>query len=193
MSDEQTPEVTPEAPEVTPEAPADELPTTAKPKRSRSRSGTRSRAKSSGDAPKRARPSGGSRGTRSKKIDIGKGMADLYASVGVGLTVIPSKPSPLGRPANQLVGMTIVEQASELGAAWAKLADENPAVREVLERVVTTGAAAAIITAHMPVLAIAGLAYGFVPDSMAPLVMAAMGMSGGEQPQQPQQPEQAAA
>lgn len=178
MADEQKkPEPVDEPQQPETDAAPDTFDTPPKSTRSRKPRARKSSGTSSTASTPRPRKSSG---TRRKKVDIGKGMTELYASVGVGMSVIPSKRNVGGQPSNMLVGMTIVENAQQVGDAWQKLADENPAVRDVLERVVQASAVGTLLTAHMPIMATAALAYGLVPDNMAAL-FAGMFMSPEQQ------------
>lgn len=126
-----------------------------------------------------------SRGRRKPKTDIAAGMAGLYTSAGMAFSIVPGKPSPAfgGMPAPQAVGLNLASNAQACGEAWAKLADENDAVRDTLERILAVSAVGSLITAHLPIMAAAAIAYGVVPPELA----AAFGGSGPKPAPQPEE------
>ena len=107
---------------------------------------------------------------RSKAPKIGEGMAGLYVMIGLGLAVIPSAPAKgdgLPVPVTMAIGSSLVAQAEECGAAWEKLAAENPQVKAALEKILTVSVFSALIAAHLPVLVTAGTVTGVVPSGLA--------------------------
>lgn len=161
---------------------ADQLPTEGKKPR---RSGQRK--KPDGTTKPRPRPSSSTRSRRGKKVDIAKGMAELYTVTGMGLSMVPTQKNIGGVSANFAVGTSIVEQSAAIGDAWAKAADENPAIRDALEKVLAVSVVGTLVSAHMPIVMAAVVAYGMVPPSMAAMFTPAPA------PEQAQQQQQAAA
>lgn len=134
---------------------------------------------------KRAASSSGTRTrSRRKTVDIKAGMTDLYANVGLGVALIPGKPlegSPL--TTTQAVSATILESAEKCGEAWALVADENPAVKAQLERLLTASAWSAVIAAHLPILSAVALAVQ--PDLFGKIGALAKGVPPTSETSQP--------
>jgi hypothetical protein len=77
---------------------------------------------------------------------IAKGFENIYATV--GMTVFAF---------DQHCGQTIIENSEKMAASLDVLAKNNPAVRRVLSKMLTTSAWSEVIIAHAPlVMAIAG-------------------------------------
>lgn len=64
-------------------------------------------------------------------------------------------------------GLVLVEGAPPLAAALAKLAQENPAVKQGLERMLTAGAWSAVIAAAVPIAAGIAANHGMIPPEFA--------------------------
>lgn len=64
-------------------------------------------------------------------------------------------------------GMVVVQGVPALAAALAKLADENPAVRANLERMLTAGAWSGVIAAVVPMVIGIMANHGAIPPAMA--------------------------
>lgn len=113
---------------------------------------------------------------RRTRVDITKGLTTWYVTVGATISAIPSPQAaePMRGTVAQVIGLNMAQNAEECAAAWAQLADENQAVREVLERVLTVSAVAAVVTAHLPILAAAGIATGVVPPQAGAIIAALM-------------------
>lgn len=145
------------APETTPAPPppADTLPGGKPPRRRRATKTT------TDDAPKPAR----SRAKRSKPIDIAARMAELYGTMGALVAAVPSGPAAHAPEltVTQTIGLALVENAEPAAGALAQLAEDNPKMREALERLLTVSAFGAVVTAHLPIVLAAGLATGAVP------------------------------
>lgn len=96
-----------------------------------------------------------SRSTRSRKrVDIRGGMESLYGNLGMGVSLIPSpKITGSALTQSQAIGAVIMEQAAPAAEAWALLADESPAVKAQLEKLLTASAWSAVVGAHLPILA----------------------------------------
>lgn len=154
-----------------PQAAADALPKPARSSRRRKPRGTSGTATSPATKP-RTRAAG----KRRTRVDITKGLTSWYVTAGTAVSVIPSPRAaePMNGTVAQVIGLNMASNAQECAQAWAQLADENPAVREVLERVLTVSAIAAVITAHMPILAAAGIATGVVPPQAGAIIAALM-------------------
>lgn len=148
----------------------------------KSRSGTsgaerarRAKATEGKSAP--ARP----RAPRARKPDIAGGMANLYAMAGLAVSMVPSGPAVAGpaRAAGQsitgAVGMELAAQSQALGAAWQKAAEDDPRVREALEKLLAVSTFGQIIAAHVPVVMAGMVAAGAVPASL-------VGFTEAEQP-----------
>lgn len=73
----------------------------------------------------------------------------------------------LGCLINAADGMAVVQGVPALAAALAKLADENPAVRANLERMLTAGAWSGVIAAIVPILLTIMANHGAIPPAMA--------------------------
>lgn len=174
------PELPPEPADVAPAPapPADALPT-AKPPRGRGRSRARS-----GDAAKPTTPAR-SRAKRAPAVNIAQGMTDLYVQTGAVIAAIPSGPAVAVTPdvaallsdagqdrptVTQAIGVAIVTSGPAAGDALAKLAEDNPRIREALERMLTVSAFAGVLAAHLPIIAAAGLATGALPPFVAALL-----------------------
>ncbi len=145
--------------------------------------------KAAGDKPKTTRTP---RTRTAKSSDIAKGVAQLYAGLGAIGSAVPSPPSvsaadvgirrivdPTGLGADEFVpdpsvrltvtqvaGMNLVQQAPAIGDAWAKLADENPRVKETLERLLAVNTIGALVMAHAPVLLAVAIAAGRAPEGL---------------------------
>lgn len=180
MTDTPTLEETVEAaPEV------DATPKDTPPGKSRRTRATRTARAATGDKPA---PRPKAAGRRKAKVDIRSSMTQLYVSVGMGLSMLPSKPGPLGVPATAAIGQTIAEQATVSADAWAKLADENPAVREALEKILTVSSVGALLAAHMPIVVVAAVSYGVVPAGVLAMFSGAPAPAPAPQPSpEPQQ------
>lgn len=113
------------------------------------------------------------RSTRSKSVDIAAKMSELYTQVGVGVSLIPSKPSPaeLGSVSvTQAIGQSIVAQADAAGRAWQQLADENDQVRAALEKMLTVSVVGQLIAAHAPIAIMAATVLGAMPPAVGVLL-----------------------
>lgn len=147
----------------TPAPPADTLPEPVKPTRT-----TRTRA------PRTSK--GRQAGSRKPRLNIAASMAQLYSAAGVGVSMIPS-PQAVGRPEGETVafvaGQALLTQAEACGKAWEKAADENPAVREAIEKMLTVSVWGAVLGAHAPIFLAVAAAAGVVPQALA-------GALGGE-------------
>lgn len=117
---------------------------------------------------------------RAKAVDIEKGITELYTAIGLGVSLVPSKPSAINpeHTVTASIGYAIGEQAPKIGAAWKQIADDNPQVREALERLLTVSAVGALITAHAPILIVAATAAGMMPPTAG--VVLAGALDGGE-------------
>lgn len=77
---------------------------------------------------------------------IAKGFTKIYGSVGMAVFAF-----------DQHCGKAILENAEDMANSLDTLAKDNPAVRRVLSRMITTSAWSEVIVAHAPlVMAIAG-------------------------------------
>lgn len=70
-------------------------------------------------------------------------------------------------------GMVVIQGVPALAAALAKLAEENPAVRANLERMLTAGAWSGVIAAVVPIVVGIMANHGAVPAQMAAMFGAA--------------------
>ncbi|MFJ7153257.1 hypothetical protein ACIQVT_34510 [Streptomyces sp. NPDC100445] len=133
----------PEMPPI--ESPADTPP--AAPKRGRGR------PKGSTDrAPRATTP----RARKSTTPNLEKRLASSLTTLGtLGCLVSPAD------------GMVVVQGVPALAAALAKLADENPAVRANLERMLTAGAWSGVIAAVVPMVIGIMANHGAIPPAMA--------------------------
>jgi len=97
---------------------------------------------------------------RRRGVDIEGGMTELYTSVGL---ILATRDPELG---TMIVGpqrmKTILEAgtgeyslAVDAGRAWANVAANNPAVANVLEKMLATGVWAELGNAHVPLVALA--------------------------------------
>lgn len=166
------------------------------PKQRRGR--TRKASTSSGASTPRRRSSSGTKKKRATKAELTKGVAVMYAQVGVALSWIPSPQAQGYQPGisvAQAVGVTIADGAQRCGEAWAALADENEYVREALEKMIGASAVGLMVTAHAPIAIAAMTAAGRLPEGMGPMLAAIL----ADEPKQPTpqaapaQPEQKAA
>jgi hypothetical protein len=142
--------VTDTLPEMPPiDGPADMAPSA--PKRRGRPPGSRSKA-STDKAPRATTP----RARKSTTPNLEKRLASSLTTLGtLGCLISPSD------------GMVVVQGVPALAAALAKLADENPAVRQNLERMLTAGAWSGVIAALVP-MAIGIMAnHGAIPPAMA--------------------------
>lgn len=103
-------------------------------------------AKSTSSAPPRARTRTTTT-TSTRRVDIAKGMAQLYTYTGLGLSMVPA--GGAGVPA---AGQAMVEQAEACGQAWELLAKENPRVRVALEGFLTVSTLGVLVAAHAPIV-----------------------------------------
>lgn len=109
------------------------------------------------------------------RVKIGEGMTGLYTMVGVGLSMVPSAPAK-GVPnvtTTHAIGQAIVENAAACGQAWEKVAADNPAVKDALEKLLTVTSFGQLVAAHMPIIIAATVATGTVPAGL-------VGALGGE-------------
>lgn len=125
-------------------------------------------------APRASKPR--ATGTRKPRLNIAASMAQLYTAAGLGVSLIPSPPA-VGRPEGETVafvaGQAILSQAEACGKAWEKAADESPAVREAIEKMLTVSVWGAVLGAHAPIFLAVAAAAGVVPQAFA-------GTFGGE-------------
>jgi hypothetical protein len=70
-------------------------------------------------------------------------------------------------------GLVIVSGAPQLSAALARLAAENPAVKQGLERMLTAGAWSAVLAAAVPIVAGLALNHGMLPGEFASVLKGA--------------------
>lgn len=121
------------------------------------------------------------RAPRAAKVDIQARVAELYSAAGMALSIVPSKPSATGSglTVTTEIGMAIASSAEQTAKAWKQLADENPAVRQAIERLLTVTAFGALVTAHLPIImatlaatgalqGAAGQLFGSAPAPAAP-------------------------
>lgn len=112
-------------------------------------------------------------GTRAKRLDIASNMTQLYAAVGIGLSMVPS-PQAVGHEPGVTVtaatGLALAEHAEACGQAWAKAADESPAVRDALEKLLTVSVWGAVISAHVPIILSAAAAAGAIPPALGAML-----------------------
>jgi hypothetical protein len=94
---------------------------------------------------------------------------NLEKRLGSSLTTLGT----LGCLVSPTDGMVILQGVPALAAALAKLADENPAVRANLERMLTAGAWSGVIAAVVPMVIGIMANHGAMPPAMAAMFGAA--------------------
>lgn len=133
----------------------------AKPPR-RPRSGSRrssSRSSSTGSSSSTGKDKAPRRPRSPRRPAIGPRIAQLYATVGLGVSMTPA-------PAAQAVGAALVTNAPACGDAWEQLAKEDPRVAELLDRLLTASAYGALLAAHLPIVLAGLVAAGKVPPAL---------------------------
>jgi hypothetical protein len=166
--------------EDTPPAPAD-LPSTppapdVKPKRPTTRAGRRAASATS----KAKRPSTKDKkptGTTPRKAALETRLTDNFVALGAVLAATGGMMSP----ALAADGLLITQHAASVSAALTKVADQQPAVKAALERMLTAGVYSGLVTAVLPLtIGIAGN-HGMLPAGL----VAALG-GGVAPPSDPQ-------
>lgn len=116
----------------------------------------RGRPKGSTDkAPRTTAP----RARKSTTPNLEKRLASSLTTLGtVGCLVSPAD------------GMVVIQGVPALAAALAKLADENPAVRANLERMLTAGAWSGVIAAILPIVLGILANHGAIPPNLAAML-----------------------
>jgi hypothetical protein len=139
-----------------PELPPDTAPT------ERPRRAAATKDKPAKDKPPRARRAPAAR------IDIAKGMTELYVLGGGGLYMVPTPPAAGGEGATiaQVVGAAVIEQADACGNAWANYAKSNARARRALERFLQLTAGGVLFGAHAPIILAAMVATGAMPPDL---------------------------
>lgn len=147
----------------TTETTAPEVIADAPPARPAPRRRTTAKPKPEDAAKPAAKPVRKAAGKRTPKVNISEGVAQLYAGLGLGLSMMPSKAmvSPTG-PTTQtaLIGQALMANAADLGAAWQKAAEQDDRIKEAIERLLGVSVAGAIISAHLPIALAVMQAYG---------------------------------
>lgn len=152
-----------------------------------------------GRPPRTDKPAGAAKASTTRvrraappKVDIGARITDIYLMAGGALMMVPSPPAQgvapqwmeaadgsrvqaPGPSITRMVGSSVIDNAPALGEAWSKVADENPQVREAIERLLTVSVWGALITAHLPIAIAAGVAAGAVPPVVAQLLATVKG------------------
>lgn len=102
---------------------------------------------------------------RVKTAPIGERVSQLYTMAGMAVAMIPAGPSAVDpdTTVTQAIGLAVATSADACGAAWQKLAEDNPRVRAALERMLTVSSFGELIAAHVPILIVAGLVSGALP------------------------------
>jgi hypothetical protein len=88
--------------------------------------------------------------TSKRTTKIAKELANMYTMVGTTVYMV-----------NPRIGVTIINKADDCASALDDLARTNPRVRRALERMLTTSAYSAVITAHLPI--VVAVATEYVP------------------------------
>jgi hypothetical protein len=76
--------------------------------------------------------------------------------------------------------MVVVNGVPALAAALAKLAEENPSVRENLERMLTAGAWSGVIAAVLPIVLGICANHGMIPAQLGALIGAGVPTAPGD-------------
>jgi len=79
----------------------------------------------------------------------------LYVSLGMMIV-----------PIDQTCGMATAQNAPSIAAAWSNLADQNPRVKQALERILSGGAWGEVFMAHMPLLMVVLTHHKMLPPQM---------------------------
>jgi hypothetical protein len=94
----------------------------------------------------------------------------LIATIGLGLAAV----GPVMNPAYGQDGQAIIAHSPNVAKALSKWADENPAVRQALEMVLTGGAIGGVLFALLPLAAEIAANHGALPSGV-PGMFAAFG------------------
>jgi hypothetical protein len=119
----------------------------------------RRRGRPKGSTDKAPRTTAAPRARKSTTPNLEKRLASSLTTLGtVGCLVSPAD------------GMVVIQGVPALAAALAKLADENPAVRANLERMLTAGAWSGVIAAVLPIVLGILANHGAIPPHLAAML-----------------------
>lgn len=173
------PDLTPPPPaEPTADLPPVPPPPDTKPKRPTTRAGRRAAAAAKAaqgktDKAPKSKPA-------PRKASLETRLTGSLVSLGTMVTAAGAMTSP----ALQLDGVAVIQHAPDIAAALDKVAQNDPRVKEALERMLTAGTWSGLIAAMLPLVLTIAANHGAIPESIA-------GMLGVQTPTVPSAAERA--
>jgi hypothetical protein len=83
-------------------------------------------------------------------------------------------------PAMVAAGVNITAQAESVSDTWLELGRQVPAVRRMLESMLTGSAYATLVMGHIAMLAPVGVALGVIPEHLGSMFLAPEARAAGE-------------